>query len=236
MLTPFSTIKNTRGINLKLIMENSQSVQQEQSQAKTLTPESGKSNSRQTGGGNFVIHLLAYNPWLLLTGLLGFFLSSGAIALYSLGYVGRVEQDEPETIEAEVVQPINTPSETTNPTPLWMVAAIALSCASGCLVILRVLNRPGQLQKVNKQINRYQPPLPERSHQRFERRPKKNLPVFVPPPARTPVAAMPAKTKSLVTILPPEQSLSLDQNKESLANLLDIRKQTPLSTILRKNY
>ena len=61
------------------------------------------------------------------------------------------------------------------------------------------------------------------------------MPVFVPSQARTPAVAMPGKTKPVVTVLPPEQNRLRNQGKESLASILDIRKHTPLSSILRKD-
>lgn len=214
-------------------MENTQSAQQQSSQAETPIPESGKSTPRRTGSKNPLLHLLVHYPWLLPTGLSVIFLGSSAVALYSLGHVGRMEQQEPEIAEAEVAQPINTPSEKTNPMPLWMVLAIVLSCASGSLILFLLLNRPAQRQKVKNHINRHQARVAQRRPS-VEPRPK-NQPVFVPPQAKTSVVAIPAKTKPVVTVLPPEQKPLRSQGKESLANSLDIRKHTPLSSILRKD-
>lgn len=214
-------------------MENSQSVQQQSSQAETSIPEPGKRIPGRTGRKNPLIHLLVHYPWLLPTGLLGIFIGASGFALYSLSHVGRIEQQEPEIAEAEVVQPINTPSENTNPMPLWMVLAIILSCGSGSLILFLLLNRPTQRQKVKNEINRYQGRLAQR-RSNLERRPK-NMPVFVPSQARTPDVAMLRKTKPVVTVLPPQQNRLRSQGKESLASILDIRKHTPLSSILRKN-
>jgi hypothetical protein len=214
-------------------MENSESVQQQSSQAKASIPESGKKIAGRTGSKNPLIHLLVHYPWLLPTGLSVAFLGSSAVALYSLSHVGRIEQQEPEIAEAEVVQPIKTPSENTNPMPLWMVLAIILSCASGSLILFLLLNRPAQRQKVKNHINRYQARVAQRRPS-VDPRPK-NMPVFVPSQARTPIVAIPIKTQPVVTVLPPQQNPSRSQGKESLANTLDIRKHTPLSSILRKD-
>ncbi|MGI8504038.1 MAG: hypothetical protein ACR2LR_23325 [Hassallia sp.] len=214
-------------------MENSQNVQQESTEATPLTADKVNRKSKSTNNFMLVIHLLARYPWLLLVGLLGMFLGSATLAVYSLGYAGRVEPEEPETIQAEVAQPINTPSETSNPTPLWMVAAIALSCASGCLIIFRLLNRPTQRQKDQKRINRYEARLARRP-QKLEPRPPDNPPVFVPPSQSMSFVPVPSKTKPMVTVLPPEHTIPFDKSKESLADMLDIRKQSSLSAILRK--
>jgi hypothetical protein len=216
-------------------MENSQNVQQERSAATALTPDKVKSKSKSTDSLMLLIHLLARYPWLLLVGLLGMFLGSATLAVYSLSYAGRVEPQEPEIIQAEVVQPINTPSETSNSTPLWMVVAIALSCASGCLIIFRLLNRPTQQrQKDHKQINRYGGRLAPRPHQKLEPRPPQNPQVFVPPSQSMSFTPVTSKTKPMVTVLPPEHIIPFDKSKESLADMLDIRKQSSLSAILRK--
>ncbi|MCV3215367.1 hypothetical protein OGM63_17920 [Plectonema radiosum NIES-515] len=215
-------------------MENNQNVQQEPTQATALTADKVKKKSKSIDSLMLLIHLLARYPWLLLVGLLGMFLGSATLAIYSLGYAGHVEQEEPETIQAEVAQPINTPSETSNPTPLWMVAAIAFSCASGCLIIFRFLNRPTQRQKDQKRINRDGARLARRHHQKLEPRPPENYPVFVPPSQSMSFAPVPSKRKPMVTVLPPEHTIPFDKSKESLADMLDIRKQNSLSAILRK--
>ncbi len=214
-------------------MENSQSVQYEPAQLIGDTPELTNSKSRLITSSNVLIYLVTHHPWLLLTGLLAMFIGGGAFALYSLGHVGRVAQEEPEQIPVVVEEPIKTPSENSNPTSLWMVAAIALSCGSGCLIIFRMLNRPKQLQKVQKHVNRYEAPLPQTRYPRLEPRLLKNPPVFVPQQL-TPVMPIPPKTKHLVTVLPPEHKHRLDTRTESLADLLDLRKESSLSAILHK--
>ncbi|WP_193198784.1 hypothetical protein [Nostoc sp. MG11] len=215
-------------------MENSQSVQYELTQLIGDTPELTNSKSRPLESSNVVIYLVAHHPWLLLTGLLAMFLGGGAFALYSLGHVGRMAQEEPEQIPAVVEKPLNTPSENSNLTPLWMVVAIALSCGSGCLIIFRMLNRPKQPQKVQRHINRYEANSAQTRYPRLEPRLPKNPPVFVPQQQLTPVMPIPPKTKHLVTVLPPEHKHRLDTRTESLADLMDLRKESSLSAILHK--
>ena len=216
-------------------MENSQSVQRELTQVTKLKPELTNSKSGLIGGSNIFIYLLTQHPLLLLTGLLTMFLGTATLAIYSLGYAGGGEQAEPEEIPAVVEKPIKTPSETSNPTPLWMVAAIALSCASGCFIILRLLQRPSPSQKVRKHINHHQASVTPSRHQRLEPQTPKNPPIFVPLEPLKPITPMQAKTKPLVTVLPPEHRHPLDNNQESLADLMDIRKQKSLSSILRSS-
>ena len=216
-------------------MENTQSLQEQRSEPKAPTSVSENCKSQQKDSRN-LIHVLVHHPWLLVIGLLAIFLGGGVLSLYSLGYVGFVQQAKPEeeVLQAEVVEPTNTESETTNPISLWMVAAIALSCASGCLIIFRWLNRPAQHQKVRKQINRYQERLAKRRPPTAKSLPPKKPQVFLPPQPQKP-ALTSAETKPVVTVLPPEQSFTGGKSKESLASMLDIRKQTPLSAILRKD-
>ncbi|MFH7028175.1 MAG: hypothetical protein ACHBN1_22915 [Heteroscytonema crispum UTEX LB 1556] len=219
-------------------MENNQSVQHQPSQEKAAIAESRNSKSRQIGSWNVLIHLFAHYPWLLLVGLLAMFIGSATLAVYSLGNVGQIEREEAETLQAEVEvpQPIKVPAQTTNPTPLWMVAAIALSCASGCFIIFRLLNSTPRHQKVEKHINRHQARVSQRRKLRVETYPLKNPPVFVPPQPVKQTVAVPPQTTPMVTVLPPEQNLHLDKDKdkESLADMMDIRKQSSLSAILRK--
>ncbi|MFN6518977.1 MAG: hypothetical protein RMY29_031415 [Nostoc sp. CreGUA01] len=178
--------------------------------------------------------MVVNHPWLLLTGSLAMFIGGGAFALYSLGNPGQVSSEEPEEIPAIVEQPIYTPSENTNPTPLWMVAAIALSCGSGCWIIFRMLNRKTQPQKVPKQVNRHHARMAEARYTRLEPRLPKNQPIFVPQRQLVPVMHTAPKTKQLVTVLPPEHRHHLDTRKESLADLMDLRKDSSLSAILRQ--
>nr|MDZ8102009.1 hypothetical protein [Nostoc sp. DedSLP01] len=189
---------------------------------------------RLTKSSNGLIYLVAHHPWLLLTGFLAMFLAGGGFALYSLGNAGPVKEDEPESPPVIVEEPIYTPSENSNPTPLWMVAAIALSCGSGCLVIFRVLNRKPQPQKVPKPINRHHTRLAETRNTRLEPRLPKDQPIFVPQRQLMPVMQAQPKTKHLVTVLPPEHKHHLDTRKESLADLMDLRKDSSLSAILRQ--
>ncbi len=226
-------------------MENTQSVQQESSEVKESAPNSdiNEPESKISRFKNVAIYLFIHYPWLFLAGVLLMFLGGGALSIYSLGYVDEgIKRKESETLQAEVIPP-KPPAQTQeskNPIPLWMVAAIALSCASGCLVILKVLNRPKQKQKVKRQVvNRDEIRLAQRRFQVMEARlPKRKTPPRPPGARRTPIMAMPPqkpKPKPVVTVLPPEHNFKPNQeNQDSLADVMDIRKQTSLSSMLRK--
>ncbi|WP_414623212.1 hypothetical protein [Calothrix sp. CCY 0018] len=226
-------------------MQNTQSVQQESSEVKESAPVSDNSEpaSKINRFRNVAIYLFMHYPWLFLAGLLLMFLGGGALSIYSLGYVDEsIKRKDSETLQTEVIPP-QAPAgneESKNSIPLWMVAAIALSCASGCLVILKVLNRPRKKQKVKRQVvNRDEIRLAQRRFQAMEARlPKRKAPPRPPGPRRTPIMAMPPKKplpKPVVTVLPPEHNFKPNQqNQDSLADIMDIRKQTSLSSMLRK--
>ncbi|MEH2195058.1 MAG: hypothetical protein V7K98_20790 [Nostoc sp.] len=215
-------------------MEKSQSVQREPTQLRRATPQLTKKKSRLKQSSNVLIYLVAHHPWLLLTGCLAMFLGGGAFALYSLGNAGQVAQEEPETIPVIVEEPISVPSENSNPTPLWLVAAIVLSCGGGSLLIFKMLNWKTQPQKVQKQVNRHQARLAQSNYQKLEPRPPKNQPIFVPQAQLMPMMQMQPKAKHLVTVLPAEHKHHLDTRTDSLADLMDLRKDSSLSAILRQ--
>ncbi len=213
-------------------MENSQSVQNKSTQPIGTTKELTNSQSRPISSSKILIQMLAHNPWLFLIGLSAVFLGSAAFALYSLGSVGYVQKQKAPATIPEVPnvleEPSNTSSETSNPTPLWLVVAIALSCGSGCLIILRLLNSPAPRPKLQKQINHNHVQLRQSGQHKLKPQIAKNRAVFVPSSSLSP------QTKPLMTVLAPEQKHRLNQSPESLADLMDLRKQSSLSAMLRK--
>ncbi|SRR5579883_614660 len=204
-------------------MENGQSVQQP-SQVEATTSKSENTKPQQTSSKSIVLYLLRHYPWVFLIGLSVIFLCIAALAFHSLSSVGSVEQTQLEDQEkqpevlptkveqptktqsdtdelVEVEQPTNTESETANPISLWMVVAIALSCAGGCLIVLRCLNQPARI--VHKPKNRYQARLAQRYQQQSESLPSKNTAILLPP-SQTPIAVNSPETKPVATVLPPK--------------------------------
>ncbi|WP_315791413.1 hypothetical protein [Fischerella sp. JS2] len=216
-------------------MENTQAVQQPL-EAKAPVTEAVKSGSQLQTSKNSLLHLLVQHPWLLFVGALLTLLSTTAIAVYSLGYVGRVEREEPEFVQLEAESPITITPQTTkvskSPISLQMIAAIAMSCASGCFVVFLWLNRPKQQKVQTNPHRRPQLRWRQRRQEAQEPLPTNNLAVFVPPvpqSSQTP----PEPEKPIVTVLPPEAEFNKD-GKDSLASMMDIRKQTSLSALLRE--
>ncbi|MEA5524348.1 hypothetical protein [Nodularia spumigena] len=204
---------------MKVIMEHSQKVQHPPKQVRRLRKSS-----------NIFIHLLTRHPGFLLTGLLTMLMVTTGLALYSLGYVENADNVEPEEIAAVVEKPMTTSTQNSNPTPLWLVMAIAFSCASGCSMIFRLVNRPHQPKKVRKPIigDRASRHLTPNHRPRWETRNLKNSPVFVALQPRKPTNPRWAKSQPSVRVIPSKP------RKETLADLMDIRQQNSLSTILQK--
>ncbi|AKG24165.1 hypothetical protein [Calothrix sp. 336/3] len=222
-------------------MENHQNVQHQESQL-----DSQASSSKLLSLRSLILYLCLRSPWLLLVALLCGFIGSATFAVWSLGYVGRVDQPEPEVIPVEIVPSNQENPPSGNPLPLWMLAAIAISCASGCLIIFKLINN---LSRPNYNFPKRRP-----SNSSLEPRTPKQLPVFAPTPvvktsAKTPVkipAKAPVKTSiplpslkkanvsltSLNTPLP--KKIKISQPQESLADVLDLRKQNSLPGILHK--
>lgn len=226
-------------------MEHTQSAQDEPNQVRRRS----QSKSGLIGKSNLLIYLLTRHPGLLLIGLLTMLIGTAALALYSLGYAGSTDNVElVEEIPAVVAKPI-IPSENSNPTPLWLIAAIAFSCASGCFIIVRLVNGSNQSPQVRKPIKRDTGVRVASQRERSygaansltpnhspEWKPTtlKSPPVFVPLQPLKPMIPKRAKPQPIVTVVPSKQKHPLDKSKETLADLMDIRKQTSLSTILQK--
>ncbi|WP_071191145.1 hypothetical protein [Trichormus sp. NMC-1] len=120
-------------------MDKSQSVKQQSSQ----TTEIGLDIVKETSQPK---NLLVKYPWILFVGLLGIPLGVAIFSYYELSYVGDVPQKQPEkTPDLVVKQPMDITSDTSNATPAWLILAIALTCASGCLVIFRLLKLPQRI-------------------------------------------------------------------------------------------
>jgi hypothetical protein len=255
-------------------MEKSQAVQNKTSVKKTHSGEAKSSNFKLPDNWSILLNLIEHYPWLPVAGLLGLFLGGGTIALYSLGYVGNVQQAEKskttiqphESAEVEVEpvpvapQPTQTsPKDSNNPIALWMIAAVALSCGGGCVLILRMLSQQkSQTQKPQKTVNRYQARVSQRrqstretfgssrmeTRSQSQRKPSifvppqprmQNHPVFVPPQLTQSTVMVMPRPRPTVTVLPPETNSYQKKNRQSLAEMMDIRKENPLSSILKKH-
>jgi hypothetical protein len=116
-----------------------------------------------------------------------------------------------------------------------MIVAIAFSCASGCWVILRLVNQPKKHPTVSKKrVSVAQASLITTRQQKLARQTLNTQPVFASIQPLQPITPMASRKKPVMSILPPEHKHPLDRGKESLADLVDWRKHNSLSALLQK--
>lgn len=214
-------------------MEDHQSTQQQSSELKHSKLAQTDRGSKLPSS-NPLIALLKRHPWLLWSGMWVLILSAAAfissIAIFSLMHTGRIAHQELPRPTVATENPAKA-SQTTSTMFLWVLGAVALTCsAAGYLAISQRLNssssaKPGKPVKRSAQT-------PTR-RQRRRRLRHELLPSPTPPkPMPTVTPAVPAEVEPVVTVLPPEESHPLDTGEESLAEMMDIRKQRSLSSIL----
>ncbi|MBE9237311.1 MAG: hypothetical protein VKL60_15620 [Sphaerospermopsis sp.] len=104
------------------------------------------STSEELKNTSLIKKLCLKYPWLWFVGLLVIPLGVGIFGYFQLIYIGYVPKIEPEKPIEVVSKKENVlSSNINNPTPLWLMLAIALSCASGCWVIYRILKLPQRI-------------------------------------------------------------------------------------------
>ncbi len=215
-------------------MEKNQNTQQSSLSSSKLVRRSGR-RPRLPAGWN-LISLLKHHPWLIWSGLWLFLLATTTTAIFSLtngDYVAQEPQPKPVKVES--------PTETSFPAgsaiPLWVLSAVALSCAAGYLVISKKLNslsrRPAKLRKSVESSSEQTLTRRQRREQLHQELPPVTAPLEQMPPVTPP---LPAEIEPVVTVLPPEESHPLDSGEESLAEMMDIRKQRSLSSILGEPF
>lgn len=193
--------------------------------------------SRLQSGSNSLLDLFKRHPWLFWSGVWVLLLSAAAlissIAILSLTHTGRTAHEEPQPTPIATENPAKT-SQTNNVSSLWVLGAIALTCGAGYLVISKRLNSSSP--RLAKPLKRSSARTPTRRQRR--RRSLQGLPpVSTPPePIPTVTSPVPADVEPVVTVLPPEEIRPLDSGEESLAEMMDIRKQRSLSSILGETF
>ena len=205
-----------------------QSTQQQSSEKDLKLPQT---DHPQLLSSNGLVAMLKRHPWLLWSGIWVLLLSAAAfissIAIFSLTHTGRISHQEPQqrTVAAEKPEASQTPGVMS----LWVLGAVALTCtAAGYLVISK------QSAKLDKSVKHSAARVPTR-RQRRQRLLHEQPPSF--PSKLTPITPpVPAEIETVVTVLPPEQSHPLDAGEESLAEMMDIRKDRPLSSILGETF
>lgn len=197
--------------------------------------------------------LLQKRPFILWGASLVLVLLLGGIALKGLIYPGPLEPTEPElaTVPAKP-QPPQLPEVDSN---LWLFGAVALGCAVGSVLISRQIERLGSQSSQTKLKQRV---VASRSNPIAQRQPATATRRSSPPmrrkkaavaarrgsapaatvwqtePIRMRQAAYPTSVviEPVVTVVPEDESHPLDWGEASLAEMMDIRKQKPLSSLL----
>ena len=210
-------------------MENNQSTQQQSSELSDSQVAQSGQPLEKPAGRKSLLELLKSYPWLLWSGLWVFLLAITAIAIFSLIHTTSMEKEQPEPTHVTADKSAKTSSQTANPIPLWLLGAVVVSCAAGSLVFYKWLKNPS---RPHKRVKRSSAQLLKRRQQR-QKQLQESLPVPTPLEPLPPVAPVLAETEPEVTVLPPEESHLLDSGEESLAEMMDIRKQRPLSEFLR---
>lgn len=186
---------------------------------------------------NLLVALLKRYPWLLWSGMWVLLLSAAAfissIAIFSLMHTGRVAHQElPQPIATE--NPAKA-SQTTSTMFLWVLGAVALTCSAAGYLASQRSNSSSSSAKPEKPVKRSAARIPTRRQRR--RRSRRELLPSPPPPEPKPITPpVPAEIEPVVTVLPPEESHPLDTGEESLAEMMDIRKQRSLSSILDEPF
>lgn len=236
-------------------MENNQSSQKQRSKTSDSQADPKRFHPRVIlAVWNSLFKLLKNNPWLIFSGMLVVLLSLAGMSIMSLTYVKHTAQEVPESATLVKEEVPESPQQG-KPTDLWLLVAIAASCAVGSLLIFKHLNRtlapskpmrrvkPSGIQVEKsapreKQARKTIPPQPV-SVTVHSSAPKP-MPVASLPPKLVPKTAPPmpmtptlAKTQPVVTVLPPESTYKIYRPDTSLADFLDIRKQRSLSSILK---
>lgn len=219
-------------------MENNQSTQQ--SSAK-LTQSNRR--PRQTVNWNFLLTLLKHSPWLIWVGVLVLLFAISFNAISSLIYGSNLPQAEPQPTPVTTQKPVKTSSQTSSYPHLWLFGAVALSCVAGSLVIYKRLNssQPHQrrLRSSGRALTRRQQrkrtikALPSERNSRSTTRQRQTSSISTAVESPLPSTPVLDKSEPVVKVLTPEESQPIDSGEESLAEMMDIRKQRSLSSILQ---
>lgn len=214
-------------------MEN-QSRQQQSSELSTSALAQASPHPGQAVGGlKSLIELLKRYPWLIWGGMWAFLVALSAISIISLTHTGPVEQQKPAPTPVATEKPPASSSHTSSSIYLWLLGAAALTCGAGSLLIYKRLKSSSLCDKLpNPLKSSSERSLTRRQRRKrmFQENPPLPTPLEEPQPPAQPV---PAEIEPVVTVLPPEESHPLDAEEESLAEMMDIRKQRSLSSILR---
>ncbi len=221
-------------------MKHNQSVQSQSLQQKIYASKLRENLFKNTERWNTLIRTYSHYHWLFLFSLLFVFLGGSAIALYSLAHVETAQLKQPEPLRAKVVKAISTKKDAANPIPMWLVVAIAASCASGCLIVARFVNRrPVYRLKPKKHLSsdRSKTTLRQQKHEYKKLEPlvDKDLPVFKPSSLKKRTVKKVVKNRPPVTVIPPKPKFAPIQSQLPVAKMVNTPAKNPLPPLLRKS-
>lgn len=206
--------------------ENNQTTQQ----------HSSESSSSKVADSSFLYKQIKHSFWLLWAGVGAFLITSISISIHSITQPNYVKNEQPEAMPV-VTAPATTSSQTHSPVPLWLLVA-AVGCTAGAIAIAKRRKKSVQPSPEN------QPPEPQTQSLAQEQillPLEENLQIYLveePEELLAEEKIPPTLENQLLILL---QELEIEENPtntgtESLAEMLDIRKQLPLSAILGESY
>jgi hypothetical protein len=185
---------------------------------------------------NFLSELLAHYPLLFWSGIWTLVLLVAGLAVTGLMNPKLSKQDDRPNHPANVSGVTGRPDQ--EGFPLWMVGAIALSCAAGTMLISNRLKHAQRLENLpepldldeiygDPQPQLFAHPLPRALLRASETTPEvletASLKRFIEPPPEPP-APTPGE-ESQVTIVPTWERTPLDYRAPGLAEILEIRQR-----------
>jgi hypothetical protein len=220
-------------------MKNHQSVQSQSWKQKIDVLKSRPSLFQNQERWDALIRIYHRYHWLFLFSLLLVFFGSSAIAIYSLGHVDPAKRKQPEPLPAVVVEPTSTTQAAVNPIPMWLVIAIAISCASGCLLVVRFLQRPIHRSRARQSLQASRADSTTRKHERQVKKLEtvggKNLSALAASPTNRKTVRKVVKNRPAATIIPPQPQLNTIYSQiPPMANMVDVPVKNPLPPLLRK--
>ena len=185
---------------------------------------------------NFLAALLAYHPLLFWSGVWTLVLLVAGLAVTGLMNPKLSKRDDRPDNPANISVVTGRPDQ--DGFPLWMVGAIALSCAGGTMLIANRLKQAQRLEELPEPLDLdeiYSDPQPQLSEAPLPRALLKasettpdiletaSLKRFIEPLPASP--APPPREEPQITIVPTWERTPLDYRAPGLAEILEIRQR-----------
>ncbi|MEQ8383368.1 MAG: hypothetical protein RH949_13505 [Coleofasciculus sp. A1-SPW-01] len=191
-------------------------------------------------------------PFVFWGTIWGFLVLIGTVAAVGLLNPGRIESDKsvPKPLVSTILEstarqtplsnsPITSSPENSSPKeglPLTLFLGLAFGCAAGSWLVTQAFRQSTQRRQVIK------PSKPTRRKKR--RRPVNHSQVSQPPQSEEKKQAIQTldspqpvayDSDTEVTVVPDQEKNPLDQEEQSLAEMLDLRKRESLASIMRRS-